>query len=112
LSVLLQAYFNIKLLFKVSPGVFIPPPNVMSAVIRLERNDRKHLACDEKFFVQVVKQGFNNRRKTLRNALKNLNLAADVSTLDILDKRAEQLSVDDFVQLTRLIEESRARAIS
>jgi 16S rRNA (adenine1518-N6/adenine1519-N6)-dimethyltransferase len=108
LSVLLQAYYRIEYLFKVSPGVFTPPPRVMSAVIRLIRNERSHLECDEKLFVQVVKQGFNNRRKTLRNALKNLNLAAAVSSLPLLDKRAEQLAVEDFVHLTRLIEESRA----
>lgn len=108
LSVLLQAYFNIQLLFKVSPGVFSPPPKVTSAVIRLVRNDRVHLDCDEALFVTVVKQGFNNRRKTLRNALKNLNLAEAVSSLPVMDKRAEQLSVDDFIQLTRLIGESRA----
>jgi 16S rRNA (adenine1518-N6/adenine1519-N6)-dimethyltransferase len=108
LSVLLQAYYDIEYLFKVSPGVFIPPPKVMSAVIRLTRNDRKRLSCDEKLFVQVVKQGFNNRRKTLRNALKNLNLAGQVSSLPLLDKRAEQLAVEDFIHLTRLIEDSRA----
>lgn len=108
LSVLLQAYYNIELLFKVSPGVFTPPPKVMSAVIRLERNSRTQLDCDEKLFVQVVKQGFNNRRKTLRNALKNLNLAKEVTSLSMLDKRAEQLTVDEFILLTRLIEESRA----
>jgi 16S rRNA (adenine1518-N6/adenine1519-N6)-dimethyltransferase len=108
LSVLLQAYYKIEYLFTVSPGVFTPPPKVMSAVIRLTRNERKRLDCDEVFFVQVVKQGFNNRRKTLRNALKNLNLAAEVSCLPLFDKRAEQLSIEDFVQLTKLIEESRA----
>jgi 16S rRNA (adenine1518-N6/adenine1519-N6)-dimethyltransferase len=108
LSVLLQAYYNIKFLFKVPPGVFTPPPKVMSGVIRLDRNDRAQLGCDEKLFVQVVKQGFNNRRKTLRNALKNLNLAIEVSSLVLLDKRAEQLTVDDFIMLTKLIEESRA----
>ncbi len=108
LSVLLQAYYDISYLFKVSPGVFTPPPKVMSAVIRLTRNDRKLLECDEALFVRVVKQGFNNRRKTLRNALKNLNLAAAVSSLPLLDKRAEQLAVEDFIHLTRLIEESRA----
>lgn len=108
LSVLLQAFYNIELLFKVSPGVFIPPPKVMSAVIRLRRNERKALPCDEKLFVQVVKQGFNNRRKTLRNALKNLNLAGSVSSLPLLDKRAEQLTVEDFIHLTTLIEDSRA----
>lgn len=108
LSVLLQAFYHIDYLFKVSPGVFTPPPKVMSAVIRLMRNERSHLSCDEKLFFQVVKQAFNNRRKTLRNALKNLNLAAAISSLPLMDKRAEQLAVDDFVYLTRLIEESRA----
>lgn len=108
LSVLLQAYYRIEFLFKVSPGVFTPPPKVMSAVIRLIRHSRTRLACDEKLFVQVVKQAFNNRRKTLRNALKNLNLAGAVSSLPLLDKRAEQLAVEDFVRLTSLIEDSRA----
>jgi 16S rRNA (adenine1518-N6/adenine1519-N6)-dimethyltransferase len=112
LSVLLQAYYDIKLLFKVSPGVFIPPPKVMSAVIRLERNKRERLECDERLFVQVVKQGFNNRRKTLRNALKNLNLASEFSALPIFNQRAEQLSVDEFVYITQLTEKSRAGADS
>jgi 16S rRNA (adenine1518-N6/adenine1519-N6)-dimethyltransferase len=108
LSVLLQAFYKIEYCFKVPPGVFNPPPKVMSAVIRLKRNEREKLPCSEKLFFQVVKQGFNNRRKTLRNALKNLNLAAEVSALQILNLRAEQLSVDDFIELTRIIEESRA----
>jgi 16S rRNA (adenine1518-N6/adenine1519-N6)-dimethyltransferase len=112
LSVLLQAYFSIDYLFKVSPGVFTPPPKVMSAVIRLKRNSRTQLGCDEKLFVQVVKQGFNTRRKTLRNALKNLNLATEVASLPLMDKRAEQLSVEEFISLTRLIEESRAGTTS
>lgn len=107
LSVLLQAYYDIDYLFKVAPGVFTPPPKVMSAVIRLRRNNTKSLGCDESLFVQVVKQGFNNRRKTLRNALKNLNLSAEVSALEILDKRAEQLSVQQFIDLTKTIENSR-----
>lgn len=107
LSVLLQTYYDIDSLFKVSPGVFIPPPKVMSAVIRLRRNTREALDCNETLFVQVVKQGFNNRRKTLRNALKKLNLGAEVSALDILDKRAEQLSVQSFIDLTKAIEKSR-----
>ena len=107
LSVLLQAYYDIEYLFKVGPGAFTPPPKVMSAVIRLQRNKRSKLGCDEKLFVQVVKQGFNTRRKTLRNALKNLNLAADVAALPVMDKRAEQLSVEDFIKLTRLIEDNR-----
>jgi 16S rRNA (adenine1518-N6/adenine1519-N6)-dimethyltransferase len=107
LSVLLQAFYNIQYLFKVSPGVFTPPPKVMSAVIQLERNNVVDLPCDETLFVQVVKQAFNTRRKTLRNALKNLNLAAEISALPLLDKRAEQLSVDEFTNLTLLIEKSR-----
>ena len=107
LSVLLQAYFDVQSLFKVSPGVFTPPPKVMSAVIRLKRNNVIALGCDEALFVQVVKQGFNNRRKTLRNALKNLNLSPEIVKLDILDKRAEQLSVHSFIELTKAIEQSR-----
>ena len=112
LSVLLQAYYDIDYLFKVPPGAFHPPPKVMSAVIRLRRNSREELGCDEKFFIQVVKQAFNTRRKTLRNALKNLNLAGEVSALPLMDKRAEQLSVEDFISLTRLIEDSRAGTTS
>jgi 16S rRNA (adenine1518-N6/adenine1519-N6)-dimethyltransferase len=110
LSVLLQAYYNIQYLFKVPPGAFTPPPKVMSAVIRLERNATMKLACDEKLFVKVVKQGFNNRRKTLRNAMKPLDLPADIAALEIMDKRAEQLSVEQFVHLTQLIEKGRGGA--
>ena len=114
LSVLLQAYFSVEYLFKVSPGVFNPPPKVMSAVIRLKRNSIRNLPCNETYFVKVVKQGFNNRRKTLRNALKGLRLepsmgqglTAAVSNHELLDKRAEQLDVKDFIQLTQMIEES------
>ncbi|MDZ4714606.1 MAG: 16S rRNA (adenine(1518)-N(6)/adenine(1519)-N(6))-dimethyltransferase RsmA [Cytophagales bacterium] len=104
LSVLLQAYYDIEILFKVSPGVFHPPPKVMSAVIRLKRNARKELPCDEVLFRTVVKQAFQKRRKTLRNALKHLNLPAAVSAMDLMDKRPEQLSVEDFIYLTQLLE--------
>ena len=110
LSVLLQAYFDIEYLFSVPPGVFTPPPKVMSAVIRLRRNAVAKLPCNESLFVKVVKQGFNTRRKTLRNALKNLNLPAEISALVIMDKRAEQLSVKEFVNLTSLIDQSRGAA--
>lgn len=106
LSVLLQAYYDIEFLFKVPPGVFFPPPKVMSAVIRLKRNKTERLDCDERKFKEVVKQGFQNRRKTLRNALKRLNLPASISSLKLLDKRAEQLSVEEFVFLTQQIEKS------
>ncbi|MBA4057820.1 MAG: ribosomal RNA small subunit methyltransferase A, partial [Marivirga sp.] len=111
LSVLLQAYYTIEYLFTVPPGVFTPPPKVMSAVIRLKRNDVSTLACDEALFVQVVKQAFNTRRKTLRNALKNLNLPAEIAALAIMDKRAEQLSVEEFVNLTQLIDRSRGATL-
>jgi 16S rRNA (adenine1518-N6/adenine1519-N6)-dimethyltransferase len=103
LSVLLQAYYDIEYLFKVPPGVFHPPPKVMSAVIRLKRNKREKLDCDESLFKKVVKQSFQNRRKTLRNALKPLNLPASILALPIMDKRAEQLGVEQFISLTGLI---------
>lgn len=109
LSVLLQAFYTIDYLFKVPPGVFNPPPKVNSAVIRLRRNEAVSLPCDEVLFRKVVKQGFQNRRKTLRNALKNLNLPGVVYTHSYMDKRAEQLSVNDFVSLTRIIEEAGER---
>jgi 16S rRNA (adenine1518-N6/adenine1519-N6)-dimethyltransferase len=101
LSVLLQAYYSIEYKFTVHEHVFDPPPKVKSGVIRLLRNEVKELGCDEVLFKQIVKQGFNNRRKTLRNALKPLQLA-DIQTHPFMDKRAEQLSVADFVELTRL----------
>jgi 16S rRNA (adenine1518-N6/adenine1519-N6)-dimethyltransferase len=82
----------------------------MSAVIQLRRNKVVTLPCDEVLFFQVVKQGFNNRRKTLRNALKNLNLTPAITALPLLDQRAEQLSVDQFIFLTQQIAASRGVA--
>jgi len=105
LSVYLQAFYNIELLFIVKPHVFNPPPKVDSAVIRLTRNQTVALACDEKMFFRIIKQGFNNRRKTLRNALKPLNLPPELNGLDVLNQRAEQLSVQEFVDLTLKIQE-------
>jgi 16S rRNA (adenine1518-N6/adenine1519-N6)-dimethyltransferase len=110
LSVLLQAYYDLKYLFDVPPGVFHPPPKVMSGVIRLTRNNRQHLDCDELLFVRLVKQGFQNRRKTLRNALKNLNLPAAVYRLDVMDRRAEQLSVEEFIKLSRDVQNESERS--
>ncbi|MBL7846961.1 MAG: 16S rRNA (adenine(1518)-N(6)/adenine(1519)-N(6))-dimethyltransferase RsmA [Cyclobacteriaceae bacterium] len=104
LSVLLQAFYNLESLFKVSPGAFHPPPKVMSSVIRLTRNARKELPCDELLFRTVVKQSFQKRRKTLRNALKHLNLPDSVDASPLMDKRPEQLSVEDFIHLTQQIE--------
>jgi len=104
LSVLLQAYYSIDYLFTVGPESFNPPPKVESAVIRLKRNNTTTLNCDEKLFFRVVKQGFQNRRKTLRNALKPLALPISINEDIQLNLRAEQLSVDDFVLLTQKIE--------
>jgi len=106
LSVLLQAYYDIEYLFTVEPGVFHPPPKVRSGVIRLRRNTTTELGCEERLFRRLVKQSFQTRRKTLRNALKPLNLPQTIRGLSVLDKRAEQLSVDDFVALTNKIEEA------
>lgn len=104
LSVLLQAYYDIEYLFTVGREVFIPPPKVKSGVIRLRRNERETLPCSEKLFERMVKQGFQNRRKTLRNALKPLNLPEEVKQDPMLDKRAEQLAVEDFIDLTQKTE--------
>lgn len=107
LSVFLQAYYKVEYLFTVKAGVFNPPPKVLSAVIRLTRNDTGKLDCDEKLFWQVVKAGFNQRRKTLRNALSSV-LNKDLMGDDpIFELRAERLSVPDFVRLTNLIAEAR-----
>lgn len=100
LSVLLQAYFDIEYLFTVHEGTFFPPPKVKSAVIRLRRNKVTQLECDEELFVSVVKAGFNQRRKTLRNALNVFTINLPEAYTEMLQKRAEQLSVDDFVILT------------
>lgn len=104
LSVFLQAYYDIEFLFKVDNSVFVPPPKVQSGVIRLKRNEMESLPCNEKLFERIVKQGFQNRRKTLRNALKPLNLPEEVKQDALLDKRAERLSVDDFISLTQKTE--------
>ena len=105
LSVLLQAWYDIEYLFTVHENVFNPPPKVKSAVIRLKRNNVKELGCDEKLFVTVVKQAFNQRRKTLRNSLRSL-IPAEIIDNEIFNKRPEQLSVQEFVELTRNFERS------
>lgn len=104
LSVLLQAFYDIDYLFTVNEHVFNPPPKVKSAVIRLARNQTQQLNCNEKLFFQVVKAGFNQRRKTLRNSLKSFIRDDKIKANDIFAKRPEQLSVIEFEQLTRLIE--------
>lgn len=101
LSVLLQAFYDITYQFTVYPGSFNPPPKVDSGVIRLVRNSREKLDCDEKLFFSIVKIGFNQRRKMLRNPLKALGVQVEHR---FLEKRAEQLSVDDFIELTKVYE--------
>jgi 16S rRNA (adenine1518-N6/adenine1519-N6)-dimethyltransferase len=107
LSVFLQAYYKVEYLFTVKAGVFNPPPKVLSAVIRLTRNEVQQLSCDEKLFWQVVKAGFNQRRKTLRNALSALINKEAMANEAMLDLRAERLTVNDFVALTNKITENR-----
>ena len=100
LSVFLQAFYDIEYCFTVNEDVFTPPPKVKSGVIKLVRNSRKNLCVDEKKFKRVVKTGFNQRRKTLRNALKPFDLINETEIEYLLRLRAEQLSVDDFIKLT------------
>lgn len=102
LSVLLGAWYDIEYLFTVSEHVFSPPPKVKSAVIRLTRNHVQKLDCDEKLFVTVVKRCFNQRRKMLRNPLKDL-VKPDSGDMPLLSMRAEQLSVEQFVELTNWV---------
>ena len=112
LSVLLQAWYDIEYLFTVGEGAFNPPPKVKSAVIRLVRNNRTELGCDESLFKTVVKTGFNPRRKTLRNSLKPLIRAkaerdgwtdeqlAEFTSDPVFELRPERLSVEEFIALT------------
>ncbi|MDR1720391.1 MAG: 16S rRNA (adenine(1518)-N(6)/adenine(1519)-N(6))-dimethyltransferase RsmA [Dysgonamonadaceae bacterium] len=104
ISVLLQAWYEIEYLFTVDEQVFDPPPKVKSAVVRLRRNSRESLGCDERLFKTIVKTTFNQRRKTLRNSLKSL-LGKDCACfqLPLFDKRPEQLSVEEFIALTNLV---------
>ncbi|MDR1562885.1 MAG: 16S rRNA (adenine(1518)-N(6)/adenine(1519)-N(6))-dimethyltransferase RsmA [Dysgonamonadaceae bacterium] len=104
ISVLLQAWYDIEYLFTVEPEVFDPPPKVRSAVIRMTRNSRQSLGCDENAFRNVVKTAFNQRRKTLRNSLKSmLENKKDIAALPVFDRRPEQLSVEAFIELTNLL---------
>ena len=115
LSVLLQAWYDIEYLFTVGSGCFAPPPKVESAVIRLTRNSRTDLGCDEALFKTVVKTAFGQRRKMMRNPLKPLARAkaersgwseeqlADFLAQDVFSLRPERLSVEDFVALTNLL---------
>ena len=103
ISVITQAFYETKLLFDVSNNFFSPPPKVNSAVILLKRKKNLKIDCDEKLFFKIVKLSFHQRRKTLRNSLKQINLSENLREHTIFDKRPEQLSVDQFIDLTNLI---------
>jgi 16S rRNA (adenine1518-N6/adenine1519-N6)-dimethyltransferase len=104
ITVLLNVWYDIEYLFTVEPEVFDPPPKVRSAVIRMTRNNRQTLNCDETLFKTVVKTAFNQRRKTMRNSLKSLiGKESEILTNPVFDKRPEQLSVEEFVALCGLV---------
>ncbi|MDO1513255.1 16S rRNA (adenine(1518)-N(6)/adenine(1519)-N(6))-dimethyltransferase RsmA [Maribacter confluentis] len=103
LSVLAQAYYDTEYLFTVPPEVFDPPPKVQSGVLRMVRKTNYQLPCDEQLFKRVVKTAFNQRRKTLRNSLKTFTLSDNLKEDTIFDQRPEQLSVVDFIALTKKI---------
>lgn len=105
LSVLIQAWYRVEYLFTVGEQVFNPPPKVKSAVVRLTRNETQALGCDERLFRQVVKTTFNQRRKILRNSIKPLlGPACELTADPLFDRRPEQLSVQEFIDLTNRIE--------
>lgn len=110
LSVMIQAWYNVEYLFTVHEHVFNPPPKVKSAVIRMTRNETQELGCNEKLFKQIVKTTFNQRRKTLRNSISSiLDKANPLSADPIFNKRPEQLSVEDFIELTNRVEKALAQ---
>lgn len=106
LSVLTQAFYKPEYLFTVPPSVFLPPPKVDSGVLRLIRKENFYLECNETLFFKVVKQAFQQRRKTLRNSLKGFNLSEETRKKEIFSQRPEQLSVSEFSVLTNLVEEN------
>jgi len=101
LSVITQAFYEAEYLFTVPPGVFSPPPKVDSGVIRLVRKENIELPVDPGFFFRVVKTAFNQRRKTLRNSLKSMGISDKLSEDAIFARRPEQLSVEEFLDLTK-----------
>ena len=104
LSVLAQAFYDAEYLFTVDENVFNPPPKVKSGVLRLRRKENYELSCSEKLLFTVVKTAFQQRRKTMRNSLKTLNLSDNLREDTIFDLRPEQLSVEQFIELTQKIE--------
>jgi len=108
LSVLTQAFYKVEYLFTVPPEVFNPPPKVESGVLRLTRKKDYSLPVEEKLFYQVVKTAFNQRRKMLRKSLRSLNISEELRQDVFLTKRPEQLSVEEFIHLTKLIEKEKS----
>jgi 16S rRNA (adenine1518-N6/adenine1519-N6)-dimethyltransferase len=104
LSVLTQAFYDTEYLFTVSENVFTPPPKVKSGVMRMKRKENYKLPCNEKLFFNVVKTAFNQRRKTLRNSLKVFNLSEEFKADEFLNLRPEQVSVEQFIDLTLKIQ--------
>ncbi len=104
LSVLVQAFYDAEYLFTVNEDVFIPPPKVKSGVLRLCRKENFTLPCNEKLFFTVVKTAFQQRRKTLRNSLKTLNLSDELREEKVFDLRPEQLNVEEFIEITMKIQ--------
>ena len=104
LSVLVQAFYDAEYLFTVDENVFIPPPKVKTGVLRLRRKEDYSLPCSEKLFFTVVKTAFQQRRKTLRNSLKTLNLSDSLREDEVFNLRPEQLNVEQFIELTQKIE--------
>lgn len=104
LSVLVQAFYDAEYLFTVNEDVFIPPPKVKSGVLRLRRKENFTLPCNEKLFFTVVKTAFQQRRKTLRNSLKTLNLSDELREEKVFDLRPEQLNVEEFIEITMKIQ--------
>ena len=100
LSVFMQTFYDVEYCFTVDEHVFIPPPKVKSGVIKLTRNKRKELSVEGNKFKRIVKASFNQRRKTIRNALKSFKFINEEEIKDLLPLRAEQLSVDDFIKIT------------
>jgi len=102
LSVLLQTFYDVEYLFTVHENVFTPPPKVKSAVIRLTRNKREKLECDEKLYFRLIKESFGQRRKMLRSSLKQH--VGDIPDFKFSTQRPEQLSIEEFIELTQIVE--------
>ena len=109
LGILIQVWYDVEYLFTVDENVFSPPPKVKSAVVRMTRNKREQMECDEELFKKIVKGTFNQRRKKLRNSIQQIvGKESPLLSDPVLDKRPEQLSIDDFIELTKKVERELA----